>query len=483
MILIDRGQLTLDTPVADIDPTWNDLQVLVDWDGDNPILRPQQGTATIRHLATHTSGLEYEIWNAEILRFMKANDASPRNSGCRAELQSYPLASDPGTRWGYGTGIDWLGQALYSTAPDYLTFLRMILNRGALNGHQVLSPGSMDTMLADQTYGLPFRTMRSAIPARSVDVTMPPGTTHSFAFVLTERDQPGKRRAGAQGWAGICNTHCWFDPAQYRSRPDDPVAALHGTCLYRNLRCLRARRLCRALKHERYRHPALAALFGLCLGMCVANGFARFAYGLILPAMREDLGWTYAQAGWLNTANALGYLTGAVVTLILITRINASLLYAFGMVTTAVSLLLTGLNEALWWQTIWRIAAGLFGAMSFATAGALAAQLFAGDPKRNALAIALLFGLGGGLGISLAGTMIPPLLITGGITAWPHAWTLIGVSSLLPRRLGRWTLRPRATAGPRTHTPLPLRQMWPELVGMAALAWAISSISPSSDHG
>ena len=94
------------------------------------------------------------------------------------------------------------------------------------------------------------------------------------------------------------------------------------------------------------------ALFGLCLGMCVTNGFARFAYGLILPAMREDLGWTYAQAGWLNTANALGYLTGAVVTLILITRINASLLYAFGMVTTAVSLLLTGLNEALWWQTI-----------------------------------------------------------------------------------------------------------------------------------
>ena len=108
------------------------------------------------------------------------------------------------------------------------------------------------------------------------------------------------------------------------------------------------------------------ALFGLCLGMCVTNGFARFAYGLILPAMRQDLGWTYAQAGWLNTANALGYLTGAVVTLILITRINASMLYAIGMVTTAVSLLLTGLNEALWWQTIWRVAAGLFGAMSFA---------------------------------------------------------------------------------------------------------------------
>ncbi|MEX0283126.1 MAG: YbfB/YjiJ family MFS transporter, partial [Paracoccaceae bacterium] len=187
------------------------------------------------------------------------------------------------------------------------------------------------------------------------------------------------------------------------------------------------------------------ALFGLCLGMCVTNGFARFAYGLILPAMREDLGWTYVQAGWLNTANALGYLTGAILTLLLIRRVNAAKLYAFGMITTAVSLMVTGLNEALWWQSVWRVAAGLFGAMSFATSGALATQLFAGDAKRNALAIALLFGLGGGLGIALAGGVIPPLLTVGGVTAWPWAWGLVGGAGLLFLPLGiwaGWALRP-----------------------------------------
>jgi len=31
--------------------------------------------------------------------------------------------------------------------------------------------------------------------------------------------------------------------------------------------------------------------------------------------MRDDLGWSYAQAGWLNTANALGYVLGAAATL------------------------------------------------------------------------------------------------------------------------------------------------------------------------
>ncbi len=210
------------------------------------------------------------------------------------------------------------------------------------------------------------------------------------------------------------------------------------------------------------------ALFGLCLGMCVTNGFARFAYGLILPAMREDLGWSYVQAGWLNTANALGYLGGAVLTLVLISRMNAGLLYAFGMATTAVSLLATGFIEALWWQTLWRVAAGFFGAMSFATSGALAAQLFAGDPKRNALAIALLFGLGGGLGIALAGAMIPPLLTLAGITSWPQAWTLIGVASLLFLPLGLWSgwvLRPPARSGPRQSTRLPVGRMLPELIG------------------
>ena len=56
-------------------------------------------------------------------------------------------------------------------------------------------------------------------------------------------------------------------------------------------------------------------LTGLALGLTVTNGFARFAYGLILPAMKEEMGWNYAQAGWLNTANALGYIIGAILTM------------------------------------------------------------------------------------------------------------------------------------------------------------------------
>lgn len=50
---------------------------------------------------------------------------------------------------------------------------------------------------------------------------------------------------------------------------------------------------------------------GLALGMAVVNGLARFACALVLPAMKADLGWSYTEAGSLNTTNAVGYLLGS----------------------------------------------------------------------------------------------------------------------------------------------------------------------------
>ena len=220
-------------------------------------------------------------------------------------------------------------------------------------------------------------------------------------------------------------------------------------------------------------HPAPTRpwliLAGLALGVTVTNGFARFAYGLLLPAMKSELGWNYAQAGWLNTANALGYIAGAVLTMFLIRRLSPSRLFAFGLITTTLALLATGLNAALWWQTLWRILAGIFGAMSFSTAGALAAGLFQGDPRRNALAIAILFGSGGGLGIVLAGAALPLMLDAFGPGSWPWGWIVIGATSLSFLPLGLWaasTLRVRAQSQTQP-TPLPVRRMLPELAGYA----------------
>ena len=210
-------------------------------------------------------------------------------------------------------------------------------------------------------------------------------------------------------------------------------------------------------------------LAGLALGVTVTNGFARFAYGLMLPAMKSEMGWNYAQAGWLNTANAIGYIAGAILTMLLIRHISPARLFAFGLITTTIALLATGLNAALWWQTLWRILAGILGAMSFSTAGALAAGLFQGDPRRNALAIAILFGSGGGLGIVLTGATLPLMLDRFGPGFWPMGWILIGIASLCLLPLGLWAalqLRPLAQSQTKA-APLPLRRMLPEMAGYA----------------
>ena len=215
-------------------------------------------------------------------------------------------------------------------------------------------------------------------------------------------------------------------------------------------------------------HPWMV-LAGLALGVTVTNSFARFAYGLILPAMKSEMAWTYAQAGWLNTANALGYIVGAVITMLFIGRRSPTLLFAFGLITTTIALLATGLNAALWWQTMWRILAGLFGAMSFSTAGVLVAGLFKDSPRHNALAIAILFGTGGGVGIVLAGAALPGMLDHYGNSSWPMAWVAVGAVSVSFLPLSLWAAAQLSVPVQiQSKAPaLPIRRILAQMAGYA----------------
>ncbi|WP_347832943.1 YbfB/YjiJ family MFS transporter [uncultured Planktomarina sp.] len=215
-------------------------------------------------------------------------------------------------------------------------------------------------------------------------------------------------------------------------------------------------------------HPWMV-LAGLALGVTVTNSFARFAYGLILPAMKSEMAWTYAQAGWLNTANALGYIVGAIITMLFIGRRSPTLLFAFGLITTTIALLATGLNAALWWQTMWRILAGLFGAMSFSTAGVLVAGLFKDSPRHNALAIAILFGTGGGIGIVLAGAALPGMLDHYGNSSWPMAWVAVGAVSVSFLPLSLWAAAQLSVPVQiQSKAPaLPIRRMLAQMAGYA----------------
>lgn len=206
---------------------------------------------------------------------------------------------------------------------------------------------------------------------------------------------------------------------------------------------------------------------GLSMGAAVSLGITRFAYGLLLPPMRDDLGWSYALAGGMNTANALGYLLGALCTPALMRRWGAGRLLVVGALLASVFMAASGFFSgapALWVQ---RLLAGVASAWVFVAGGLLAAQLAARHPAQSGFLLGLYYG-GTGLGIVVSALGVPPLLAWGadGAHAWRWAWWGLAAASLMATALLAATARalPPAPApgagGPASQgATVPLRRL------------------------
>ncbi len=284
--LRERGILDIDAPVEDYCPRFAAVRVLDGFHGDQPRLRPPATRATVRQLLTHTAGLAYGQWNADLVRW----DAA---AGTGDSLDA-PLMTDPGTRFEYGLSMDWLGvvveavsgksldaylaehvlgplgmtstafvvgedqlsrcvpvhvgdgagrwvatdidwgrqsrwsggHGLYSTPRDYLRFQRMLLGGGTLSGVTILEPASVRQAFADQLGDLrPAAVMSTTDPKWSCDVVTGAGTTWGWGVQLDTRGAPGMRARGSGGWMGIFNTRFWVDPRS------GLAAAVYTQCL------------------------------------------------------------------------------------------------------------------------------------------------------------------------------------------------------------------------------------------------------------
>jgi methyl acetate hydrolase len=107
MQMVEQGKFGLDTPAADIVPEIARKEVLVAIGADGTVkTRPARKPITLRHLLTHTSGMGYDTWNADIFRYAQAKGPLEPNS---MEMLSTPLLAEPGERWEYSISIDWAG--------------------------------------------------------------------------------------------------------------------------------------------------------------------------------------------------------------------------------------------------------------------------------------------------------------------------------------------------------------------------------------
>jgi CubicO group peptidase (beta-lactamase class C family) len=73
----------------------------------------------VRHLVTHTSGLAYWFFNADIVRWEEATGTPNVLSGSNA-IFAAPLVADPGTQYEYGINTDWLGRVVEAASGQSL---------------------------------------------------------------------------------------------------------------------------------------------------------------------------------------------------------------------------------------------------------------------------------------------------------------------------------------------------------------------------
>ena len=285
MQLVEQGKLSLDAPIGTVLPDLAAPQVLEGFDAKGePKLRPAKKPITLRHLMTHTAGFAYNMWNGDIATYLEKAGIPPVTTCQNAALKT-PVATDPGTRWEYGTNIDFVGKAveavsgkrldaylrdhllaplgmsdtafkigdsqrkrlvgmhargedgslasipfeleqnpefhmggggLYGTAPDYIKFAQMILNKGKGNGNQVLKPETVALMGQNHIGELNVGKMISVAPMYTNDVDLYPDMVKKWglSFLINTAKTPEGRSPGSLAWAGLANTYFWIDPSR-----------------------------------------------------------------------------------------------------------------------------------------------------------------------------------------------------------------------------------------------------------------------------
>jgi predicted MFS family arabinose efflux permease len=202
---------------------------------------------------------------------------------------------------------------------------------------------------------------------------------------------------------------------------------------------------------------------GLAAGAMVALGFTRFAYALLLPAMRTQLDWSFTAAGGMNTANAVGYVVGAGSAAWWARRVGPRLAFTGGIAVSAVALFLSGVTVDYTALSALRFVGGVSTAVTFVLGSALAARAHTGGSQRRSAALVGLYMTGVGVGIVVAGIVVPAALAQWGTGAWDLAWIIMGVLAGLLGFPAAWAVRqvPDQHPAPAGSTPIRLRPLIP----------------------
>ena len=110
--LVEEGKLDLNAPAKNYAPDIGKLQVIEGFDAKGqPMLRAPKRDVTTRMLLLHTGGFGYDFFSETYLRLANEHGQPSVITSSKASIMT-PLLFDPGSKWEYGTNIDWVGQVV-----------------------------------------------------------------------------------------------------------------------------------------------------------------------------------------------------------------------------------------------------------------------------------------------------------------------------------------------------------------------------------
>lgn len=160
------------------------------------------------------------------------------------------------------------------------------------------------------------------------------------------------------------------------------------------------------------------------LAFLLAHGLGKMSYTVILPSMKEGLSLTYTQVGLIGTGNLVGYLIASVVAGFLASRFGARNIIFVSLLLEGVGLFLTGLSESFSFAFLMRLITGLGNGGVPVPMITLPVIWFAAHRRGLAMGIV---NMGVGLGLSIAGLLLPYCIGYYGPSGWKYAWYYMGV--------------------------------------------------------
>jgi CubicO group peptidase (beta-lactamase class C family) len=246
--------------------------------GGKAITREPRRPVTLRHLLTHTAGLGYDTWNADVMKYRRVTGI-PAVGSCQNAALTTPLLAEPGERWEYGISIDWAGKMVEVASGQrldrYMTERLFVplgmgdtgfaigpaqrlrkarmhtrgpggfnvmeheipqtpefhMGGGGLystvgdylkfttallkGGGPILKPETVKLMGKNHLpEGVSCRPLRSQLPHLSTDMNFVDGMKWGFSFMINPTAFAGRRSANSLTWGGLANSYYWIDPAQ-----------------------------------------------------------------------------------------------------------------------------------------------------------------------------------------------------------------------------------------------------------------------------